>query len=662
MAEWKETNERFVNPYNFVPFEEKCKRELVPASPGKLTGYLECGLDILSPLFIPNTSNKKALQQKYDDVQSSSYNFFSYTDLKDGQHNPSDYYEPVIPGSEIRGTIRSVFEAAFNGCMSVIEEDRILRRRTTVPKKPGRLYKQGEEWFIQPCERWMLNRKYPGQEPKHGKFVADSIYDNWIEGEELYVKKSREVYKTSRGFSTEFYVVKDYCTTQQSGGWVKGYLHKGETFGSKHHESVFVCKPKVLSFPVSINDVKKLRQVLDEYNDPAINRHIKEKGTWYREMEVNEQGTLIYYSDKSQNEKMPFYMTPAILSKEIYTKHISGLLKQNGEYQPCNDNEHKGEVCPACALFGKVDVTGGQSRGSRIRFEDAQIAESLSNVRDYYSDDVVLPELGEPKPGAVEFYTYAPELKKGIDQKGKPIKVYKPWTYDYKIVNKKRELLSDNLPKLRGRKFYWHSPEDTRLRGSGKDVLTPMKQRVRPLKPLNSKIGPLFAFRIYFEGVTELELQRLQWALTFNNPACAHKMGRGKSLGMGSVRIYVQNVFVRTINQQTGLWELSLKKVGYPQDEGKSAATIKKLMEWDWKYKDVVAYPKGEGRAENKANKSASHQWFKGNRANQNQFTKVLPTVEEEWRDSETWLYKLNEEIPDYRSKDEYNKSKGKQK
>lgn len=100
----------FVNPYNFVPLEGKCLR-YAPML-GDLTGVIECTLTTLSPLFIPDTESK----EERNDIPS--YKFFSY----DGQ-------TPVIPGSSIRGVVRGVYEAAFNGCLSALSSEHHLARR-----------------------------------------------------------------------------------------------------------------------------------------------------------------------------------------------------------------------------------------------------------------------------------------------------------------------------------------------------------------------------------------------------------------------------------------------------------------------------------------------------------------------------------------------------
>lgn len=84
-----------------------------------------------------------------------------------------------------------------------------------------------------------------------------------------------------------------------------------------------------------------------------------------------------------------------------------------------------------------------------------------------------------------------------------------------------------------------------------------MKQRIRSLRAKRGegKTEPtVFKFRVYFENITEEELNRLRWSLTFDDPDCAHKIGRAKPLGFGSVRMSVKQVGIRQIDQETGEW------------------------------------------------------------------------------------------------------------
>ena len=151
----------FTNPYNFVPLEGKCVRsKLTLGDEEHLTGFFECELELLTPLFIPNTSCKRALcsegerQEKY-----VGYEFCSYEDLSGNVFRGKNGYvrpprEPVIPGSEIRGAVRSVYEAAFGGCMSTMHTDAVVKRRNPRPKRPGILERNTQgAWDLIPCER-----------------------------------------------------------------------------------------------------------------------------------------------------------------------------------------------------------------------------------------------------------------------------------------------------------------------------------------------------------------------------------------------------------------------------------------------------------------------------------------------------------------------------
>ena len=86
-------------------------------------------------------------------------------------------------------------------------------------------------------------------------------------------------------------------------------------------------------------------------------------------------------------------------------------------------------------------------------------------------------------------------------------------------------ILSVREPKLRGRKYYWHSQVDLeQYRGN---QLSAMKQRIRPMKAVGRDEEPLFRFRVYFERLNRTQLNQLKWAIDFGNPACAHKIGTG---------------------------------------------------------------------------------------------------------------------------------------
>ena len=148
MSKYKYSNQKFVNPYNFIPLQSGCKRESkeYKERKGNLTGWMECQLETHKPLFIPNTSSvyEDEKGEKHSDVFQkrvienekeqiiNSYEFFSYTDLSSLHEGESiTPPESVIPGSEIRGMIRSAFEAVTNSCLSTIDDTQVLFKRVT---------------------------------------------------------------------------------------------------------------------------------------------------------------------------------------------------------------------------------------------------------------------------------------------------------------------------------------------------------------------------------------------------------------------------------------------------------------------------------------------------------------------------------------------------
>jgi CRISPR/Cas system CSM-associated protein Csm3 (group 7 of RAMP superfamily) len=233
--------EKFVNPYHFVGLQESCSRQSIPykEQKGKLTGWVQCRLETLTPVFIPNTSSatgsddgkhsdvfaKDILKEKENKrVKVNSYDFFSYTDLSTLQGDDlKKHKEPVIPGSEIRGVIRSAFETVTNSCLSTIDDDQLLYKRVQTPGKWARLVfdKTKKEWALYECNRHRI----------HKDLLKKENNPPYKEGEDVYVQinfKSFKVIKISRKKIDRF---------------KNAFLHLGEYNENKNYESVFMLKP-----------------------------------------------------------------------------------------------------------------------------------------------------------------------------------------------------------------------------------------------------------------------------------------------------------------------------------------------------------------------------------------------------------------------------------
>lgn len=641
---------RFVNPYNFIPLRDECKREDPKIGDKEsFTGYFECTMKMLTPLFIPNTSSSKRLisQKEYKEggEDYKGYDFFSYEDLSEDKpytdSPPLPPCNPVIPGSEIRGAVRSVYEAAFNGCMSSVDGDRELSRRCGEVKKPGILYRKREtkEWFLKPCGKVRLNVEQEDEvksEKVNGKLVRREEYNSWKEGQGIYVKTN------GKNIVINYVLMNDgeKGAKRLAKPYKKGYLHKGEYIDGKEYESVFY-EARQNKLKVSDEEIDLLKRVLSEYRDSKKNDRAKSK-EWYAEYKVSEERTLVYYSKTKDNH---FYLCPACIGREAYTKTVKSLLINHGGYQPCTDNK----LCPACQIFGmmeKAERAGTYAYGSKVRFTDAVLDKPVTDSSILFEQPVVLHELGEPRPSAVEFYTESP-YKEGEYKGGKGKKGY--WTYDYKYEYQsedKRVLLEKNLPKMRGRKYYWHL--DVNMDKYKDEQISNMKQRIRPMKPENESQSK-FQFRVYFEELDKKQLQQLKWALDFGNIECAHKIGRAKPFGFGSVQITVDRLHTRDINEETGNWEMitinNTGELNFGHFFEKSGFCIEEVPEAlkimaNWKNRpDCVSYPIG-------TDERASYQWFEMNKQEKLKynFSKVLPVAEEEARrdlKQEKALYKL---------------------
>lgn len=644
--------ERFVNPYNFIPFERKCERSKPEINRNDCyTGYFDCKITLLTPLFIPNTSSdtrlvcesdrKEAAKRSEEDGKNvekefKGYDFFSYDDWS-GEKAIDDLKEayppkePIIPGSELRGTLRSVYEAAFNGCMSSVSSERILSRRSNDVMKPGILMEKKEQedkvgkkgWILKPCKKVGITfRQCSGE------------YENWKEGQEIWFKPR------GRGNICDNYEVIEESTYAEpkEGGkeryeraqwkkekYSKGWLHKGEPIEGKCHESIFYSPDKAREIDVLSCDVDALKKLKQEYGTSR-----------YNEYKVDPKGTLVYYNRKGEH----IYLSPACIGREMFTKSITDLLEKNGGYMPCTGSEDR--LCPACQIFGMLENTGkhvSYSYASKVRITDAKLIQPAVDRDKLFDAPLVLPELGEPKPGCVEFYTESPyELTEEKAHSDKYIENREGyWTYYYKDVGKINHVpLEKNQPKLRGRKFYWHSNPDCKsIREKTGEKLSAMKVRIRPMKKNNQ---PLFFFRVYFEQLNKQQLQQLKWTLDFEDRNCAHKIGRAKPLGFGSVKIQVDALVFREIDFKTGVWREKLQdlKTFFPNpiNDNEIQKYLKLMADWENK-PDNVRYPCVKTAKNANAggrDDAAGYEWFAQNKGKMRypSFMKVLPKVDED--------------------------------
>ena len=430
--------EKFINPYNFISFP--AKKASAYTDTDKHTGVIEYSITTKTPLFIPNSSSETAFKESDKVADHKSYDFFSYTELDPGKKYEGEYHVPVIPGSEMRGVVRNVYETLTDSCMGLLNSEIRPMKRMSASFLPGLLHKNSK-----------------------GRF-------------ELY-----EAYSLKRS------LIEDY--SGKNNGYEiskKGYLLKWGMGGTKrnYHEYHLKNGAKIkyifegASEQASRKAVEeKLFPVIDSYlNESSASNTNKDAYKEYRRDLTNFlDGKMEYFPvNYAEISADLFYFSPASITKEHYNNSI-GLLA--GEFAPC-----KTALCPACKLFGNIGSE--ESGGSQIRFTDLYVSEQKKPIDYYLCSKVTIPPLGSPKLGNTEFYLKRP--------KGASF-----WTYDY--YSKYGQLIVEK-GSLRGRKFYWHH-RDVKFK---KMDASNLNKTIRPVKEEITFCGKLYFEGISYRQLKQL--------------------------------------------------------------------------------------------------------------------------------------------------------------
>ena len=535
---------KFANPYTFIPLGSACTRN-EQDNPDTITGWIEYTIDPITPLFIPNTSQHyiKSINGKENkSYDLKSYDFFSYDNLSPtAAQKTTDPSQPVIPGSEIRGCIRSVHEALTNSCLSTLDTNRNYYRRNAAPFPSKGILSYNEE-----SKKFILK--------KCVKYLVDiDLCNNLEEGQKVYISDIQNA--TSQRIQLIFKQANSISTTNSnsnnnSNSNKMGFLHKSEPFilgrvgqenRKNHYYSVFV-EVESPDIELDRSSIENYFTNLDLYRDDKINLHTKKpvnrnelqhkkyKFLTVKNNEDLESGkiALVYYRVINGTN---YLFSPSAIGREVFSND-----KIAGDYTPCADDN----LCPACRLFGSLSVA------SRVRFTDAHYI-SETNTQYDYDNFSILKELASPKPFSSEFYVE------------KPTENQEQWTYNYKADWKKQSAKNEyggqlNNPtnkilstieyqgKIRGRKFYWHHNPDSLKPYTNSNEATDRNVMVRPLKARGQFTG-----KIFFDGITQAELKNLIASVSFNNKTeYGHKIGMGKPYGLGSIQIQINKVYTRS--------------------------------------------------------------------------------------------------------------------
>lgn len=453
-----------VHPYTFIPL--KSRRKVVSASDAELlSGVVRCGLTAKTEIAVPDTQ-----------LDDGSFPFFRVGGV------------PTIPGSAIRGVVRSVYETLTDSCVRTNEGH--FHARSSSAKEAGLLTWDGECYYLYPAERYRVvdacdTSKYSiGEEMNFEESASKGASRNWA--------------TPGKGDRKGFFLEVNRFETRK----------KGEL--TRSHASIFEKDSSKKPFLVDELSIQCFRENIDLYDleTGADGKGVQKRvGRLYKEaflqMESNGLVLPVWYEKTDDG----FRLAPSQMSRGVFAIGPLDFIKKAG-LAPCETIE---DCCPACKLFGFVSNVAAHP--SKVRFGDAQCVSGAE------SEWASLSALMEPKMSSFEFYLRNDRL-----------------TYSFNP--------DDQDTVLSGRKMYWHSQKG--LKGASqlscRDDLGGTYEVVKP--------GARFEFSIFFDEVTPDQLNNLVFALnmgelwTGDDSYCV-KVGHGKPLGLGSAHISVEDVFLR---------------------------------------------------------------------------------------------------------------------
>ena len=534
----KKEERRSKAPYNFIPLPKAVLRapewssENLPAQhdryiPGRYTGWIDVTVRAETPLFIRCAP---AVQQADDSDPKTNIHRRQF-------FHRGDESRPVIPGSSMRGMIRTLAEIVSYSKIQDVSRTRLVYRAVGDPSSLGEAYREktlgpnqskspdkemcfeypigrlkggylereGSQWFIRPAQ------VHEGESFVHVDYEdVKSIIDG--QGRQLvhdiYVLPAKRNWSDRglRGTKRLFLnlAIAQGVSFESQNGYVHAKLvESGDMPGGSHpkHMHCAIYDPDL--------EAKRIRIPFDLWTlyqeDLAISRgehtetrHLcRSKDPLFYLLDDN--GELVFFGPTK------FFRFPYHHTVESY---VPECLK------------HPDDIDLAEAIFGTVRSRGNSANPESLSIKGRVFFEDI--IWDGQDGDPFLPGssdrtpriLSSPKPTAFQHYLVQPE----------PNDRLKLRHYDS----------GPGATEIRGHKLYWHKRGVRETDMFEDRVITDTNDKqhtvIRPVRP-----GTSFKGRIRFENLSDIELGLLLSAINLP-PSMRHKLGMGKPYGMGTVK------------------------------------------------------------------------------------------------------------------------------
>jgi CRISPR-associated protein (TIGR03986 family) len=447
------------------------------------------------------------------------------------RHTPDFFYtnrkeSPVIPGSSLRGMVRGLLEIISYGKLDRVTDRRLFfrsvdnsslglhyRERMVGKVEYGNKVEAGflshdtQGYLIRICrvfrvDRFLLDRNlYDGSGPNMTPSWEHQHHPVWVQ-------------EPTRGVRVEA------ISRQAKPGYSEGRLVITGNMQGKKYEFVFLlpdADAETIRVPPECVERFQDDDQVTQWQEKAFpagrpTKNCREHDGWLtkRPTDVSDPVFFLREPDQEGTEQLTFFGR-AQMFRLPYFRSPLDLVPEELKSPALTDF--------AEALFGYTDKPVGVKQGAKERAYAGRLfvtdALHIPEAREPWLDDPVLvPKiLSTPKPTSFQHYlAQSKDFKPQLEHYGSPDAT------------------------LRGHKRYWHQGE-IEANHIQESSPNPKSTQHTQIKPVRAGVG--FGFRIYFENLTREELGALAWTLQpeGDRAEVAHKLGMGKSLGMGSVRL-----------------------------------------------------------------------------------------------------------------------------
>lgn len=579
---------KFVNPYTFLPLPDSIKREQLQMHDGSgaqdrelYTGSFTVEWELKSPLLLPEKAEEEG--------------WLELTGNNRGKIR--------VPGSSVKGAMRSLHEALFFGCMSVVDQDYIpvyreasvkgqrtdsadwvigvvekvdddgrpisIRRTVRTDDTDGKTMWINAEGLLRACRRQSENEL-----PQTGDIVRFRNSDVVVKNNRAKVYEPRE-FAPRRDGNIDTYSTNDYVIIITDGGTRKKMRawHWASRKIDIYADALPVSDEVWKHFEAKVDGTDDLRRERLEIKKGKLQGHSARKiqveglgkvlgkrlsqngmfspgdALWVRIAKVEDKEQITELSYSAIWRRVAVFPEGSEKSGEVM--HLGDLL---GDLSPCDPNDEEHGVCLSCSLFGAVGPEKekgekGLGYAGHVRFGSLELKCGAADVS---AEKEIMP-LSSPKPSNGQFYMTNPRRLQGEPT---PDMAYEGETTSHWD----RREMKNVERKPAGRKFYWnhdplyphHGRRHYEKFDGVKDELITKRRFVSVGDDSDSTV---FKSEVTFDQITGAQLASL-WCLL--NPVSLFKsfnisgpevpvvrLGGGKPLGFGSVapRISSYHIF-----------------------------------------------------------------------------------------------------------------------